>query len=154
MFHKASNKAEKTKSVTTFLIQGSPGVGKTALLEELKQIAIDENWGVVKTKPDGLWDAEQLKKYLKRDWKIKMKSFKGKAGVYGVGLEGNFEFSQRSVLQVLESAKNPLLLALDEAQHLKKVLDAGFEIRNVVENVLDEIHNEGFNRPLLFAVSG
>ncbi|MCY4217368.1 MAG: hypothetical protein OXC92_10340 [Flavobacteriaceae bacterium] len=60
---KIFHKAKKTKSGTTFLIQGSPVVGKTALLEELKQIAIDENWGVVKIKPNGLWDAGQLKKY-------------------------------------------------------------------------------------------
>ncbi|MCY4298621.1 MAG: ATP-binding protein [Flavobacteriaceae bacterium] len=154
VFRKMLNIAKKSMSGTIFLIQGSPGVGKTALLEEFKEMAIVDHWGVVKIKPDGLWDTEQLKKYLKREWKIKLKDFKGKASAYGVQVEANFEFSKKSVLQILESSKNPLLLVLDEAQNIKKVFNTDFTTRNTVENVLDEIHNGGFDRPLMFAVSG
>lgn len=45
-------------------------------------------------------------------------------------------------------------MVLDEAQHLKKVLHASFEIRNHVEKVLDELHNVGFNKPLVFTIGG
>ncbi len=44
-----------------------------------------------------------------------------------MGLEGDIEFSKKSVLQILESAKNSLLLALDEAQHLDDGLKADFK---------------------------
>ncbi len=71
-----------------------------------------------------------------------------------MGLEGDIEFSKKSVLQILESAKNSLLLALDEAQHLDDGLKADFKTLTSIKNRLHEIHNGGFDRPLLFAVSG
>lgn len=43
MFCKALNKAEKTKSGTTILIQGSLTVGKTRSSWEFKLIVVDEN---------------------------------------------------------------------------------------------------------------
>ncbi|MCY3997752.1 MAG: hypothetical protein OXC92_05715 [Flavobacteriaceae bacterium] len=92
---------------------------------------------------------EQLKRYLNREGFIKLDSFKGKAGMRVLGVEANFSLNEKSVIKTLYSGKKPLLLVLDEAQHLKKVSHASFEIRNKVEKVLDELHNGGFDKPLV-----
>ena len=39
---------------TTFLIQGAPGVGKTALLEEIASDALEDQWDVVDINLDDL----------------------------------------------------------------------------------------------------
>ncbi len=153
-FRNALEKAKNKSLGTSFLIQGSPGVGKTALLEKCKEIALEKKWGVVQIKPDGLWDAEQLKKYLKKEWKIKLEGINAKAAVHGIGVEASFSFTEKSVLQVLNSSKNPLLLVLDEAQHLKSITKADFLFQDSVRKVLDELHNGGFKKPLLFAIGG
>ncbi|MCY4299738.1 MAG: hypothetical protein OXC61_10635 [Flavobacteriaceae bacterium] len=62
--------------------------------------------------------------------------------------------NEKSVIRTLYYGKKTSLLVLDEAQHLKKVLHASFEIRNHVEKVLDELHNVGFNKPLVFTIGG
>ncbi len=83
---------------------------------------------------------EQLKKYFNKEWFIKFDSFKGKAGTRGLGVEANFSLNEKSVIRTLYYGKKTSLLVLDEAQHLKKVLD--------------ELHNVGFNKPLVFTIGG
>ncbi|MCY4162436.1 MAG: ATP-binding protein [Flavobacteriaceae bacterium] len=154
LFRGTLNIAKIENGGTIFIIQGSPGVGKSALLEEFKELGVAEEWGVVEISHDGLWDAHELRKYLHKDYTIKLKELKAGASAYGLGMEGVFSINEKSVLQILESSKKPLLLMLDEGQHLADVLNADFQIFKDTKKVLDNIHNNKFRVPLVFVISG
>ena len=139
---------------TNFLFQGAPGVGKTALLEKCKEFAINKGWDVVKIKPNGLWDPSQLKKYLGSERMMKLRKLLLKGEVGGIGGHAEIEFSKKSVLDILETGKSPLLLTLDEAQTLGGNNRPPDEHLSTVTDVLDEIHNGGFQRPLILVISG
>ncbi|MCY3998729.1 MAG: hypothetical protein OXE55_05170 [Flavobacteriaceae bacterium] len=66
----------------------------------------------------------------------------------------NIEFSKKSILDLLKLGNKPLLLTLDEAQNIKDVHRLSPELIDKTKNVLDEIHNGSFNRPLILVVSG
>ena len=51
----------------SFLVQGSPGVGKTALIEELKKIAIVEKWRVCDISIECLWDNDVFYEWLSKN---------------------------------------------------------------------------------------
>ena len=144
----------KKNKGTIFLFQGSPGVGKTALLEKCKEIAKQQDWEVASINPGGLWDVVQLKKDVGLERKIKIPKFLLRLGFSWLGGQAELEFSQKRVLDVLKKGKTPLLLALDEAQRLDHINKPPDEKLNEFGNVLDQIHNGSLNRPLVLAVSG
>jgi len=45
---------------STFVIQGAPGAGKTALLYELEKLAKKRGWNVANIGVDALWDPDKL----------------------------------------------------------------------------------------------
>ncbi len=49
----------------TVLIEGSPGVGKTALLDELGRTAKKESWHVARIEPAVLWNLKALRFFLR-----------------------------------------------------------------------------------------
>ncbi|MCY4162342.1 MAG: AAA family ATPase [Flavobacteriaceae bacterium] len=65
---------EEGKGIS-FLIQGPPGVGKTALLWELRRIGKELNWDIRKMNFEALWNPNELYRVLIRDHKYK-KNFK------------------------------------------------------------------------------
>ncbi len=50
-FNKIIERAVQAKSGTTFLIQGAPGAGKSALLEECGKRARERGWKTAEIKP-------------------------------------------------------------------------------------------------------
>ncbi|MCY4253737.1 MAG: ATP-binding protein [Flavobacteriaceae bacterium] len=58
-----SQSKEKKKS-HTLLIQGAPGVGKSALLEELKKRGRNAGWRVAKLELEALSNIDELKNAL------------------------------------------------------------------------------------------
>lgn len=63
-FIKLSERAIQAKSGTTFLIQGAPGAGKTALLAECAKIVKDRKWKIAPIHPSDLWIPDQLQQAL------------------------------------------------------------------------------------------
>ena len=124
-FKELLQRATQAGDGTTFLIQGAPGVGKTALVYELKKHALKGGWDVASIIPPALWDPDEMRYALGRGDRLKVTGVSGKVGVDAiVKLEAGVDFSvnqeTRTVLQVLRGGKKPLLLALDEAQALGK----------------------------------
>ncbi len=143
------------KGGTTFLIQGAPGAGKTALLDKLRLAAEDQKWKTAEIGPAALWDVKSLRESIPDRNILKRLSGKVNAGLpEGGSIEISMKDSVETIKKVLRSGKKPLLLILDEAQHLGIEGVVPNEMRGVVTGVLDEIHNGKLGRPVVLLAAG
>ena len=71
-FGKILNYSTENRWGTTFLIQGAPGAGKTALLYECDRLAQESKWETTEISSAALWDPNELQQSLKlrRTWKV------------------------------------------------------------------------------------
>ena len=116
-------RAEQTKSGTTFLIQGAPGAGKTALLHECEKLARSAKWKTTNIDPTALWEPEILRHSLSRRRTPKVVSSSIRIGSKDiVDAELQVEWSQLTILRILQSTRKPLLLKLDEAQRTGAII--------------------------------
>jgi len=124
----------------TFLIQGAPGAGKTALLSECGRRAQEAGWRIARVPGlSALWRPSALHSSL----------YSGKSLLDGRVIDR----SAGSVLEMLRGGVGPLLLKLDEAQRLE---DPGCDLdtRISVGGVLTAIHNGHVGRPLVLLAGG
>jgi len=84
---------------TTFLIQGAPGVGKTALLFKFREIAKKKGWKVVNIKANALWNRESLNKYIGVEKPIQLDKTSAKAGMGSVAIAANIKFLKNQLLK-------------------------------------------------------
>ncbi len=140
---------------TTMLIQGAPGAGKTALLEEMALDAIEKQWGVVKINFDDLYNPIHMAQTLGKPYvSSKQTSFKVDLKLLG-GEHLEEVAGDSSVSHVLEKI-NPqrgVLLILDEAQHVGDFKDIP-DKKIQVASTLNKIHNGGFPHPLILLAAG
>ena len=125
----------------TFLIQGAPGAGKTALLYECARLAQNAGWRIAGI--DGLFP-------LWRPSALRLAQYEGDHLVDG-GLV--IDQGGGSVLEMLRGGVGPLLLKLDEAQRLED-LSRDLDIRLLVGEILTAIHNGEVGRPLVLLAGG
>lgn len=154
-FREISTYSRQNKWGTTFLIQGAPGAGKTALLAECERQAQKSEWETTEISSAALWDPNELQQSLKlrRTWKVG--SGCARVGISGIGeADINAERSPQTVKNLLRGGKKPLLLALDEAQVLgKENLIPPDQLHTVVD-VLNSIHNGTLDRPVILIAAG
>ena len=65
-FNELVERATQAKSGTTFLIQGAPGAGKSALLAECGKLAEKQKWKVVDIPVRAIWSVDELRRTLGR----------------------------------------------------------------------------------------
>ncbi len=153
-------RATKENNGTTFLIQGAPGAGKTALLDKCGKLAKASGWKVAEIDPPALWDTEELLYYLGKDTHPQITGMSGQVGVDAVvKAEGKLDMTinhARPIMQkILADGKKPLLLILDEAQTLGKTNQPpNKELKGVTTNVLNAIHNGKLKRSIILLVAG
>ncbi len=154
-FSELVERATQANSGTTFLIQGAPGAGKSALLAECERLARDGKWETVKIDSVALWDPNELQQSLKSKSNLKVKG--GSAGVNIVGI-GHAEISTGmlppTVKTLLQKGKAPLLLTLDEAQVLGMKDEFPTDQINTVRHVFKAIHNGELDRPVILIAAG
>lgn len=141
-----------TKRGTTFLIEGAPGAGKSALLAECGDLAEQSGWLVPGGIPvKSLHDTDEMRRVV--DGVRKLKFLRGNLGGWGLGWAGGSTIS--SPHHVLGKGKKPLLLVLDEAQRLHALAASlpGSDARLAMD-VLDRIHNGVLARPVLLLAGG
>ena len=155
-FGKILNYSTENRWGTTFLIQGAPGAGKTALLYECERLAQKSKWETTEISSAALWDPNELQQSLKlrRTWKVGGGS--ARVGVSGFGeAEINAERSPQTVKNLLRGGKKPpLLLTLDEAQTLGMKDEFHADQIKTVRHVLNSIHNGKLDRPVILIAAG
>ncbi len=153
-FDKLVKDSMDTQKGSTFLIQGAPGAGKTALLEKMAINALEHRWDVAEVNLGDLYNPVQMAQTLgKRYISRKQGTFKTDAKV--VGTEHIKEVAgDSSVSQVLEkmNPKRGVLLILDEAQRVGRFLNTSNEIQ--VMETLDKIHNGKLPHPVILLAAG
>ena len=152
-------RSEENGSGTIFLIQGPPGAGKTALLDECAKRAQSQGWRIVRIIPAALWNPNSLHRALKpHGSRVRLKDLFAKGRVPAIGGAGtSTQVLDYSTLEMLKqkrwSKKKKLLLLLDEAQHLGES-DLEPVQRRVARTVLDAIHNGHLGQPVILLAGG
>ena len=154
-FNELVERAEEADGGATFLIQGAPGAGKTALLYECEQRAEKRGWEAVDISSAALWEPNELQRALESKRKFDLDG--GSAGVSFLGVV-NAKIAGRmrppTVKSLLQEGDAPLLLKLDEAQILgkKDMIPAGKW--HTAVDVLQSIHNGNLQRPVILIAAG
>ncbi|MXW13411.1 MAG: ATP-binding protein [Rhodothermaceae bacterium] len=154
-FDALAETAVEEKGGSTFLIQGAPGVGKTALLDQCKKRAISHGWEVVRIGVGALWDSNNLLASLGLGEK-----YKGTERSTQIGFKNFFGWAfksarpQPTVKDILKNGNKPLLLILDEAHALGHEKVPPDDYRSTAVEVLDAIHNGMLNRPVVLLAAG
>ncbi len=145
----------KQKGGTTFLIQGAPGAGKTALLDVLSKRAEEEKWRVAKISIKDLYTPAALAQSLGKSYTVDHEQA-AKVGVKFV--EGGYVRSvaghatPKEILRNL-APKEGLILVLDEAHRMNKI-PVDSERHTITGDTLDVIHNGDVGKPVMLLTAG
>ncbi len=153
-FQQCMDASIREKKGTTFLIQGPPGVGKTALVYQLMDEHSD--WCFIKINPTALYDLNELRDVLGLDkwwqvWKKETLSFKPFYQEFG--FETNIQLNHYSFEKTWQEVKQPTVLFLDEAQRLQDELQEP-EYRKTIRDVLSHLRNIETPYGFCFLVAG
>ena len=158
-FMRQLRRAEATNGGTIILVQGPPGAGKTALLEECKKKAHAGGagaWGVVDIGPSALRSPASLMSALNEQYE------KEKTATYAIGIPkvAHAEWSALrhptgdTILSLLRNAAaGGLLLVLDEAQALRHY-GAAEIVADDIGHTLAHIHNGNVGGSVILLAGG
>ena len=156
-FGELLRRSDQENSGTTFVIQGAPGAGKTALLHECEKLARDRGWEIASLlfSTSVFWNPVEAQRCL---------GSTGVLGITGRSLQisrdvlgkpgGSTDRSRETILKILQSGKKPLLLPLDEAQILGITHLFPADKIGTACDVLNAIHNGELGRPVIFIAAG
>ncbi len=146
--------ARQEQAGTTFLIQGPPGAGKTALLAECTKLANKAGWHTARIDPLSLYDPVRMAQrvggvYISR--RERVTGFDAKLAEKQWIKELAGTASASDVLKDLASDRG-LLLILDEVQHIREFIDGPHKMAAM--STLDAIHNGELGRPVILLAGG
>lgn len=144
--------AVKTNGGTTFLVDGAPGAGKSALLHECAARAGKEGWVVAQhMTTSAFYQASSMRKRMHQLRRYNIESGKLQLWV----AETSAVSTLTEPIDVLGQGDEPLLLVLDEAQKLRFLADSlpGRDGRLALDTI-DLIHNGGLGRPVILLAGG
>ena len=155
---------KEKKEGTIFLVQGPPGIGKSALLDECRKKAKREKWEVRKLVVTALWDPDLMAECLglkkKEVATEKTTGGGGKLKYFGASLEGGLSRTTKKATpkvtprSLIQKIKDPLLLILDEAQHLGEDSRITGAYKDDVRDLLNQIHNGELGKPVILLAGG
>lgn len=154
-FGELLERSTQARGGTTFLIQGAPGAGKSALLSECEKLAKSAGWKVADIGVGALWDSGKLLDALGLGdrFKVTEKSIQfGLKNIFGWGYKNTRP--PPTVNNILKGDRQPLLLILDEANALGgDGVPPTNQRANTIE-VLGAIHNGKLGRPAVLLAAG
>ena len=153
-FQKACARAVKTRGGTTFLIEGAPGAGKSALLIECGDRAARHGWHVAnKMVPSAFCDVAQMRKQMGQ-----LRYFQVENGTFGFTdlMKLTAQSAVTRPVDALGKDGPPLLLVLDEAQNLRTVSARANDdhTKATAIETIQLIHNGLLERPVMLLAGG
>ncbi len=141
------------------MVQGPLGVGKTALLAKCCDIAEEQDWEVAEIDPRDLWDPDRLRKTLEIGPEIRVTGGEDEAGITKfLVAKGKAKITvdhhPRTPQDILKIGDTPLLLILDEAQHLGEDSRITGGYKDDVRDLLNQIHNGNLGKPVILLAGG
>ena len=139
---------------TTFLIQGAPGAGKTALLYRCAEEAVRDGWAVARIDGGALYDPAHMVECLGKTY-TRGKVRRAGGGVLGASASVGREIagiSRATQLLKKHAPKRGLLLVLDEVQNIRDYADHSHKPE--VKDTLNLIHNGEVGRPVILLAGG
>ncbi len=147
---KSSQDDRKSHSI---LIQGAPGVGKSALLNELRE-RMKHRCRVVKLELRMLSNMYQLERAVLGEKKYRKVSQEVQGNLKLVAGKVNYERSEPTVSSIFKKIKKPILLTLDEAQMMRVGHVKGDRETEKKAHLFDELHNLQLKQGLVFLIAG
>ncbi len=154
-FDKLIDNSLKIKQGTTFLIQGAPGAGKTALLEEMALDAMEKRWDVIEIDLDDLYNPIHMAQTLGKSY-VARKQKATKVDSTVLSREHIKEVAgDSSVFQILEkiNPRRGLILILDESQRVAYFSDVP-DKKIHATTTLNKIHNGKLTHPIILLAAG
>ncbi len=139
---------------TTFLIQGAPGAGKTALLYRCAEEAEKDGWTVAEINSRALYDPATMSRCLGKPYVAQSRRTLGAAWFASL-LRSKTVAGIPSVYHVLKDIApktKGLLLVLDEVQRIGSLVS--HQRKADVEDTLEQIHNGGVGSPVILLAGG
>ena len=148
-------RSDQDGSGTTFLIQGAPGAGKTALLYECEKLAEKREWKIAQISSLAFWNHTELRSCLGSKGLGMLTGGSLQIGAGGFGkIGGTVNRQSEAILKRIQSGKKPLLLILDEAQTLGMEDEFPAGKSGTVRHVLNAIHNGKLGKPVVLLAAG
>ncbi len=157
-FDKLVEDSMKPRGASTFLIQGAPGAGKTALLYELGKIAEKRDWKVVKIKTSALWDrAKMLRALGIGKWPGISRISMSLLEILETGISFSEPARSSTSMDAVDRSKRKnerLILVMDEAQKLASAKNQPADRLEDAKELLESIHNGELSRPVILLTAG
>ncbi len=157
-FDKLVEDSMKPRGASTFLIQGAPGAGKTALLYELGKIAEKRDWKVVKIKTSALWDrAKMLRALGIGKWSGISRISMSLLEILETGISFSKPARSSTSMDAVDRSKRKnerLILVMDEAQKLASAKNQPADRLEDAKELLESIHNGELRRPVILLAAG
>ncbi len=157
-FDKLVEDSMKPRGASTFLIQGAPGAGKTALLYELGKIAEKRDWKVVKIKTSALWDrAKMLRALGIGKWPGISRISMSLLEILETGISFSEPARSSTSMDAVDRSKRKnerLILVMDEAQKLASAKNQPADRLEDAKELLESIHNGELSRPVILLAAG
>ena len=148
------HRARQHRSGTTVLVQGPPGVGKTALLHQLASEAQLAGWKCAELEPQALYDPVLMTQILNKSYATRLRrTWQGDAKLRGGSRTSDFA-GVASVSKVLArlAPRQGLLLLLDEVQRLRDGIPSADLMH--AKSTLEQIHNGRIGQSIILLAGG
>ena len=154
-FEKILSDAQVSRKGTIHLIQGAPGAGKSALLDQCERKAKSQGWKVVQITADVLWNPWKMMRalgYMQIPTPDKIALSVSDL----IQLEVSSSKTKKPLIRNLlgRRKRKPLLLMIDEAQKIYspgKHKDKQYED---ISGLLEIIHNGYLDKPIVLLAAG
>ena len=154
-FEKMLSDVRESRKGTIHLIQGAPGAGKSALLDQCERRAKSGGWKVIQITADALWDPWKMMDALGY-MKIPTPDKVALSVSDLIKLEVSSSKTKNLFIRKLlgRRKRKPLLLIMDEAQKIYSPGEYTDQQRRDVKGLLESIHNGYLDKPIVFLAAG
>ncbi len=146
--------SQEKKKGLSILIQGAPGVGKTALLRELEKIGKEIGWTIATIELEALWNVNELYNCLIDEKKDEKTSKEVHANVQLAGGSMRFNRTKQTVSKTIRAINKPLILVLDEAQMIRVGHTKDSPEMKKVAQLFNQLYNLELEHGLVFLIAG